>query len=84
MEDNKEIPKVIYAPYIPMTSGTIINGIKVWDHRWWVNIWCRINWFFHLKERRRWNKLKNQKVSAKYYQEPLVMKFNIDNSGNKI
>ena len=57
----------IYAPYIPVTDGLYINGVKVWDHRWWVNIFCKINWFFHFRMRKRFNKYKNTKIDEKYY-----------------
>ena len=58
---------VVYAPYIFFTTGTIINNVKVWDYRWWVNIWCRINWFFHFRMRRRWKQLRKKNISTNYY-----------------
>lgn len=62
--------KIIYAPYVMQEKcPTIINGIKVYDPRWWVNIWCRINWFFHFKERKRWKEISQKKIDAKYYCE---------------
>ena len=67
MEDNKEQSFVVYAPYIPITSETIINGIKVWDYRWWVNIWCKINWFLHFKQRKRWKETSKIIVDSKFY-----------------
>lgn len=30
MEDNNK-EGYIYVPYIPITKGTYINGVKVWD-----------------------------------------------------
>ena len=77
MKTKEEMPRVIYAPYIPVTTGTTINGIKVWDRRWWVNIWCKINWFFHFKERKRWKELCNKKVDAKYYLDPETITFKL-------
>ena len=67
MNTKEEIPKTILAPYIPINTGTIINGIRVSDYRWWVNIWCKINWFFHFKERKRWKKIANMKVDPNLY-----------------
>ena len=69
MENKGNENGVIYAPYITETYATYINGIKVWDKRWWVNIWCRINWFFHFKRRKNWNKTKDKQVSPKFYQQ---------------
>lgn len=67
-QSNKLIEKdgYVYAPYIPVTTGTIINGIKVWDHRWYVNIFCKIRWFFHFKERRRWKEIANKEIKNVY------------------
>ena len=68
MEDNKkEQSCVVYAPYITRTSATIINGIKVWDYRWWVNIWCKINWFLHFKQRKCWKEISKIRVDSKFY-----------------
>ena len=63
----KEQSFVVYTPYITKTSSTIINGIKVWDYRWWVNIWCKINWFLHFKQRKRWKEMSKIKVDSKYF-----------------
>jgi hypothetical protein len=63
----KEQSFVVYTPYITKTSATIINGIKVWDYRWWVNIWCKINWFLHFKQRKRWKEMSKIKVDSKYF-----------------
>lgn len=46
MEDNK----VIYAYSIK--NATYIDGVKIWDRRWWKNILCKINWFFHFRKRK--------------------------------
>ena len=78
MKTKEEQPGVIWAPYIPVTTGTIINGIKVWDHRWYVNIWCKINWFFHFKERKRWKELCNKQVDSTLYANVETLKFNIE------
>lgn len=65
--NGKENPKgVIYMPYIPFTTSTTINNVKVWDYRWYVNILCKINWFFHFKKRRRWNEIKDTKTTVNY------------------
>ena len=45
-----------YAPWVPVTTATSINNVRVWDHRWWMNILCKINWFFHFRLRRRHGK----------------------------
>jgi hypothetical protein len=66
--------KVVYAPYIGKTLGVIVNGVKVWDYRWYVNILCRINWFFHFKLKKRFKKLSTTKVPTEYYQPINVVK----------
>ena len=39
MKKTEELPEgYIYAPYIPITDGIYINGVEVWNHRWWKNI----------------------------------------------
>ena len=50
----------IYTPWIPITTKTFVNGIQVWDCRWWKNIFCKINWFFHFRMRK-------QRLMKKYY-----------------
>lgn len=54
----------VYAPWIPITTKSFINGIQVWDRRWWVNIFCKINWFFHFGLRRRHSKWRKTKVKV--------------------
>ena len=52
---------IVYAPYISKTVGTYINNVKVWDCRWWMNMICKVNWFFHFglrKRYRKWSKIK--------------------------
>ena len=67
MKKTEEVPEgYIYAPYIPQTVGSYINNVKVWDHRWWVNIFCKINWFFHFRMRKRYNNFQ-KKIDEKYY-----------------
>ena len=44
--------KPIYVPWVPETVGTYVNGVKIWDKRWYMNIFCKINWFFHFKLRK--------------------------------
>ena len=35
-------PGVIYCPYIPHTVATIVNGVVIWDERWWANLWYQL------------------------------------------
>ena len=66
----KDAPEgYIYAPWIPKTTKTFINGIQVWDHRWWMNILCKINWFLHFKQRKAHKKYANTNVNTKFYHE---------------
>ena len=58
--------KCIYMPYTMITNSTLINGIKVWDRRWYINWWCKINWFFHFKERKRWKEISSKQVGCRY------------------
>ena len=67
MNKTEELPKYMFAPYLPITTGTIINGVRVSDHRWWGNILCKIKWFFRFKERKRLKRLTNLKVNPKFY-----------------
>ena len=62
MEDNG----FIYAPWIPQTTATFINGVRVWDRRWYVNLFCEINWFFHFRLRKNHKKYLNKKISELY------------------
>ena len=64
---NDEVNKVIYVSWIPETVGTYVNGVKIWDKRWYVNIFSKINWFFHFKLRKNYKKFSEQKVDTKYY-----------------
>lgn len=57
----------IYAPYIPVTDGVYINGVQVWDYRWWKNILCKINWFFHFKLRKQHKKYVNKMIDSSIY-----------------
>lgn len=63
MEDNK----VIYAPWVPVATASYINNVKVWDHRCWMNILCKINWFFHFKLRKSFKKTSNTPVNRNFY-----------------
>jgi hypothetical protein len=63
-EDIKE--GYVYAPWVPRYTSTYINNIQVWDYRWWKNILCKINWFFHFKQRKAFKKYANAKVCAKF------------------
>ena len=57
---------------MPLNTGTIINGVKVWDYRWYVNLWCKINWFLHLKQRKLWKETCNKKVNTKFFVQILL------------
>ena len=57
----------VYAPWIPVTTASYVNGVRVWDCRWWMNIICKLNWFFHFKMRKQFNKYKNIRIDEKYY-----------------
>ena len=57
----------VYAPWIPVTTASYVNGVRVWDCRWWMNILCKINWFFHFKKRKAHKKYANVKVNEKIY-----------------
>ena len=61
------ISDTIYAPFIPVTTATIINGVKVWDRRWWANILCKINLWIHPSYRRMIKKYQNLKVPTANY-----------------
>lgn len=61
--------EVVYMPYVLDCLGTYINGIKVWDKRWYINIFCKINWFFHFKERKRYKYWSTRQVNESYYAE---------------
>lgn len=65
--------KLIYVPYIPKNTGCYINGVKVSDYRWYVNIFCKINWFFHFKLRKEHKKWLKTKVPSKYYKPITVI-----------
>jgi hypothetical protein len=54
----------VYAPWIPVTTKSFINGIQVWDRRWWKNLFCKINWFFHFRMRKRHNKWRRSEVKV--------------------
>ena len=58
----------IRVPWVPVTTATYINGVRVWDARWWMNILCKINWFFHFKLRKNHKKYTNRKINASYIQ----------------
>lgn len=69
MEEAKEKVKAQYGKWVTMTKGTYVNGVKVWDYRWWVNIFCKINWFLHFKMRKEHKKYSNTNVNSKFYVE---------------
>jgi len=65
MKKTDDMPEgYVYAPWIPIKTKSFINGIQVWDRRWWMNIFCKINWFFHFGFRRRHNKWRKAKVKV--------------------
>lgn len=39
---NNENPEVMYCPYTPKTVATIVNGVVIWDERWWANLWYQL------------------------------------------
>lgn len=58
MKKTDDVPEgYVYVPLIPRTTKAFINNIQVWDHRWWKNILCKINWFLHFKQRKAHKKL---------------------------
>ena len=68
MKKTEELPEgYVYAPWIMKTTASSINNVKVWDHRWWVNIFCKLNWLFHFRMRKQFNRYKNTKIDEKYY-----------------
>ena len=69
---------VIYAPYVPKTTGVIINGIKVWDHRWYINILLKIKLFFMPSFRKRVKTTSNIEVDAKMFIPSYIDKINVD------
>lgn len=77
--------KVVYAPYIGKTLGLIVNGVKVWDYRWYVNIFCRINWFFHFKLKKMFKKWSTIKVPVEYCHPINVVKsvYKVDENDNQ-
>lgn len=61
MKENEVNSQILYCPYIPVTTATYINGIKVWDKRWLPNLWCKIYLWLHPKKRKmieEWGKRK--------------------------
>jgi hypothetical protein len=64
----KQSSDITYTPFIPVTTATIINGVKVWDRRWWANILCKINLCLHPSKRRMIKKFQNMVVSTSHYQ----------------
>ena len=76
MKRTEELPMgFVYGPYIPQTTSASINGVRVWDSRWWMNILCKINWFFHFKLRKNHKKYTNRKIDTSYYS---TMEFNTE------
>jgi len=70
MKKTEDVPEgYVYVPWIPHTTKAFINGIQVWDFRWWKNTLCKINWFLHFKQRKTYKKYANNNVNAKFYHE---------------
>lgn len=65
--------EIVYAPFIPITTATYINGDKVWDNRWYVNMWLKIKWFFSFKKRKHFNEIANKKIDTSKYAYCLVL-----------
>ena len=61
MEEIKD-QGVVYCPYIPVTTATYINGVKVWDIRWWANWFCKLNLWLHPAKRKQIEEFSNKKV----------------------
>lgn len=59
--------KIVYAPWVPMTTASYINNVQVWDYRWWKNILCKINWFFHFRLRKQFRNYKRKKINSSFY-----------------
>ena len=53
---------IVYAQYIPVTTATYINGIKVWDIRWWANWLCKLNLWLHPAKRKWIDEFRDKKV----------------------
>ena len=67
MKKTEDVPEgCVYAPWVPVTTATSINNVRVWDHRWWMNILCKINWFFHFRMRKAHRKYANTNVNTKF------------------
>ena len=63
MKKTDDVPEgYVYVPWIPHTTKSFINGIQVWDSRWWINILCKINWFLHFRLRKRHRHYINSEV----------------------
>ena len=35
--------------YVTTTMAVYLDGVKVWDYRWYVNIICRLRWLFRFR-----------------------------------
>lgn len=65
MKKTEDVPEgYIYVPWIPHATKTFINGIQVWDRRWWKNLLCKINWFLHFKQRKAHKKYANINING--------------------
>lgn len=62
MEEAKEKVKAQYGKWVSTAKGTYVNGVKVWDKCWYVNIFCKINWFLHFRMHKRLHSYINSKV----------------------
>ena len=70
---NEETPGTIYCPYIHKNVATIVNGVVIWDARWWANLWYQFINRVSPKRRRIINNFrefskKKVEVSQKYLQ----------------
>ena len=68
-------PFVVYGPYIPLQgNGTYVNGVKVYDRRWWVNIFVKIKLLFMPKLRKSIKKVSEKKVDPRFYTNIITLK----------
>lgn len=63
-------PGIIYAPYVPVTTATYINGEMVWNKNRWINLGLKIKRFFRKpKYLKNIKKYSEKTINPKYYKE---------------
>lgn len=77
MKENEGNSNILYCPYIPVTTATYVNGIKIWDERWLPNLWCKIYLWLHPKKRKMIEEWGKHKVTIPFKYS------NIQNDDNK-